>query len=89
MSTALENMAISLLSKMTGLSPEQMEDLANKGIALIESVDNRLKNIEAVINQIAPLLPAKEQGDINEAETVVNEAQPVIAEAANYVGQNN
>jgi len=42
----MEEMMVNLLSKMTGLSPEQMQVLAEQAIALLQSMDSRLTNME-------------------------------------------
>lgn len=57
--TGLEQMAIGMLQKMTGLSPEEMTGLANKAVDLLQSLDSRLTNMEASQARIeAYLMPA-------------------------------
>lgn len=50
--TGLEQMAISMLQKMTGLSPEQMQEMATQGINLLKTVDARLANMERMIKEV-------------------------------------
>lgn len=54
----MEEMLISMLGKMTGLTPEEMQALSNKAMGLLntiatdmEEIKTRVKNIEAQLSQ--------------------------------------
>jgi len=57
----MEEMMISLLQRMTGLTPEQMQALSNNAINLLQSFDTRLKAIEDKLEIIShnhdPVMP--------------------------------
>lgn len=52
MLNGMEQMAISMLQKMTGLTPEQMQAMANNALNLLQSLDGRLQTIEKDIAHI-------------------------------------
>ena len=54
--TGLEQMALSMMQKMTGLSAEEMQALANKAVELIQSIDTRLQNMEYAQQRIEEYL---------------------------------
>jgi hypothetical protein len=49
---AMEQMALTMLQKMTGLSADEMKTMANNAIQLLVSLDSRLNRIEANIHEI-------------------------------------
>jgi len=63
---AMEQMAISLLTKMTGLEPEKMQQMALNAMTMLERIDNNMKDIQSALVRIEPLLP--------KAETVIADA---------------
>ena len=48
--TGMEQMALNLLAKMTGLTPEEMQRMANNAIGMLASLDRRLENIERTLD---------------------------------------
>lgn len=52
--TGMEQMMLSLLQKMTGLTPEQMQQLSENAIKLLLSLDTRLANIEKKLDINSP-----------------------------------
>lgn len=60
----MEEMLISMLGKMTGLSPDEMKALSEKAINLLQSLEERLQAIEA--NQIALMKLLQEKGIEND-----------------------
>lgn len=42
----MEQMAVSVLGKLTGFTPEQMQTMATEGVGFLRSADSRLKTIE-------------------------------------------
>lgn len=50
----METMALSMLSKMTGLEPDQMQAMAKGGLEMLQSVDVRLTNIEKMLAALQP-----------------------------------
>lgn len=54
--SAMEQMALSMLQKMTGLSPEQMQDMAKKALDILANFDSRFEVIEKDLAEIRGLL---------------------------------
>jgi len=48
----MEQMAVNMLGKLTGLTPDQMQELATKGMALLQSVESELKGIRTDIAEL-------------------------------------
>lgn len=48
----METMAISMLSKLTGMTPEQMQEMAVGGLNTIKNAEERLTKIEQDITII-------------------------------------
>ena len=48
--SAMDNMVIAILQKMTGLTPEEMQSLSQQAINLLQSLDGRLAAIERQLN---------------------------------------
>jgi len=46
----MDQMLISMLQKMPGLTPEQMQALSTNAINLLTSLDSRLRRIEDALN---------------------------------------
>lgn len=62
---AMEQMAINLLTKMTGLDPEKMQEMALNAMSTLNRIDASLKNTQEILARIEPLLP--------KAETVISD----------------
>lgn len=70
---AMEQMAVSMLAKMTGLGPEEMQQMAAKGMSILQTLETRLTNIENLLIEIranqtndiidVPLTAVKELSD--------------------------
>jgi hypothetical protein len=54
----MEEMLISMLQKMTGLSPEQMQGLTEKAMAMLESFTNDMSEIKTALERIETTLAA-------------------------------
>lgn len=54
--TGLEQMALSMLQKMTGLNETEMRDMADNAVKLIQSIDARMSNMETTLNRIEQYL---------------------------------
>lgn len=49
---AMQQMAANMLGKMTGLTPEQMQAMAQNAMSMMQSLDSRLANIESMISDL-------------------------------------
>lgn len=75
----MEHMLISMVGKLTGLSPEEMQAMATKAMGRLEGLDGRLSRIEEVANAIRPILPAPVAAVVDTAETVAPIAHEFVA----------
>lgn len=53
---AMEQMAVSMLAKMTGLGPEEMQAMAAKGMSILQTVETRMDNMEKKLDLILAYL---------------------------------
>lgn len=91
MSNPMENMAVNILSKITGMSPEQMQGMATTALNMLKSLDGRLATLEeaaketkAVMDEVKVILDALgihvADKPIEEAETVIDEGEHIASE---------
>lgn len=52
----MEEMLISMLQKMTGLSPEQMQDMTNKAMGMLNTFTAEMQDMRAALNRIEEAL---------------------------------
>lgn len=52
----MEEMMVSLLQKMTGLSPDQMQDMANKAMGLLDTFAKDMAEVKAGLARIENIL---------------------------------
>jgi hypothetical protein len=55
---AMEQMMLTVLEKMTGLSPDQMQGLAENAINLLRTLDARIGNIEKMVTDLHDTIPS-------------------------------
>ena len=65
----MEEMLISMLQKMTGLTPEQMQGMANKATAMLETFASDMAEVKQALFRIENAL-AKYNGQVIEPDNV-------------------
>lgn len=51
--SVMDEMLVKMLQNMTGLTPDEMQRLANNAINLLQTLDNRLKAIEEKLEYLS------------------------------------
>lgn len=65
----MEEMLISMLQKMTGLSPDQMQDMTNKAMSLLENFSQDMADVKTALARIETILAAYNGQVIDQPET--------------------
>lgn len=65
----MEEMLISMLQKMTGLSPDQMQGMAEKAINLLNSFASDMEEVKNAIARIETIL-ANQNGQVIEGKVL-------------------